>query len=284
MNTIYKPNLITVPFSEYSPPTASFNRPGTGKDSATRVLRCLYSDHVKFVRELLGSMELNSQGGLAVTLAAKHPIYNSMYAKTASVATFHNRRTTTGELYQTNEVLVTVNYEPDSAQPFGGGTEEGSPPFNWVEETLTPTRELLTLPVTGLYWDDAQTEPIDDIEAPAGVVEMATWQIRFPFIPSVPAWASNLVGRCNSGPVFSARLNRSFEAESLLFGSPVITNAIDTLGQVARSLTLNITYRRAGWNKFYRGGSVDPQFIYLDDGTVYRPYPPDDFTQIVISL
>lgn len=182
-----------------------------------------------------------------------------------------------------SKARLAVSFEATGNES-GGGDDN---PF--VTESIEGAAEFLRLSPEKLYWDNAQTEPVEDVEAPGKLMRMLDWTLQITEIASLPSGLFNLVGFVNDATASSARFGHQFEAETLLFQPPRIVRKVNENGDGAWSLDLKFTWRASGWNKWHRSGQTasgvwDPVPMYDASGNELKVYEPVDFSPVMALL
>lgn len=155
-------------------------------------------------------------------------------------------------------------------------------------ESIDGAAEFLRLSSERLYWDDAQTEPVEDAAAPGKIVRMLDWVITIDEIETLPSGLLSFEGTVNSAPITSNRLATTFEPETLLFQTPRMRRQLNADGAAAWSLELRLTHRATGWNRFYRpsldvadAGVWTPKPMFDEHGNLLKAYPAANFAPLM---
>jgi len=155
----------------------------------------------------------------------------------------------------------------------------------YVSESLEPASEFLTLSHEGLYWDNAQAEPLDSTAAPAKIIRMMDWVYTIHQISSIPSWVWTHPGAVNAASTKSKELNKTFAAQTLLCGNPSLSREITSEGTTAWTITVRLTYRIDGWNKFphtEENGALSMDTIYDGAGAAKTFYATANFGNIIL--
>lgn len=150
------------------------------------------------------------------------------------------------------------------------------------DESFEPTAEFLQISPSGFYWDNAQTELIKKEEAPGRLVISLDYCVTISNLSLIPDSVLNLIGKVNDHDVVSPSLGVTFVTESLLFNPPKISRKVTVKGDNKFTMQCRYTYRKDGWNKFWRAGTVgDWGIIYDKTGTQYKNYHTASFVGMV---
>lgn len=171
---------------------------------------------------------------------------------------------------------VTVQY---AAPKFDIDGPEGE---TYVTESLEPAAEFLTLSHEKLYWNNDQTNPLAETEAPQKLIRMCEWVYTINKVDKVPQATFSLIGYVNKNAITSRSLLVTFAAETLLYNPPRLSRSWTSDGNPTWTLEYRFTYRPEGWNRFYRRGVKDPSFIYTAAGVILDVYGlSTDFTDLL---
>ena len=251
--------------------------------TATRILRVTWSTAVGFVQEILGKVEDTGSNTIKYTLPQLYPHTiegADLVATSASVRPFGKSTNAAGDTtgvveYADQFGIVTVGYEsaPDSRLRL------------LVEENLTPSVEFLTTPRTKLYWDAAQAVPLQTDEAPGQQVRMWEWSYKMKRMPFIPTGVLTKIGYVSTVELESQWYNLSdFATEQALYNGAEIEERTNWLGDSEYDITLSFSLRLYSWNKAYQSGETVPQVIYDDAGAVFKAYPTEDLSSLVLTL
>lgn len=182
---------------------------------------------------------------------------------------------TAGQSLEYEYALIDFTYKSP-----GSGKDDPDDPVNLVSESLEPTVEFLTLDHKRFIWK-SDLMPLLEKEAPGRQIKgMNLVRTFYNVEPPIPISILNLAGSVNDATVNSTILGLSFPAETLLFNQPSLSRTIKTDGSgLAFNITTKFTYKKEGWNKFWRQKTQIYDEIYdLDDqANVYKNYPPEDY-------
>jgi len=151
----------------------------------------------------------------------------------------------------------------------------------YVSESLEPAAEFVTLSGHKLWWNSGKTIPASDTEAPQKLLRMLEWVYTIHKIAAVPAATFTLLGCVNDGSVTSRTLGMTFATETLLYNPPQLSREWTAGGVPTWTLQYRLTYKPAGWNKFFKAGSATPATLYDDTGAAFLPYTPANFGALV---
>jgi len=249
--------------------------------TVTDMLQCAWEDRIELAKLLLGyqiddvwyyPQEYNSYTTVPL---------NGLYVTDVSIAPVVGVKNSSHPLGEYTLAQLTITY---SALPYelpeGGET-------TYITESLEPAAEFLTLGSKGLYWGTgANKVALEANEAPAKIVRLVDWVYTLHQINYIPDWVWTHPGCVNDSNVTSRRLNKTFPAETLLCGNPILSREITSEGAKSWALTVRMTYRATTWNKWPRpgatGGSLSFENIYDENGTVKKFYDLVDFGDIVL--
>lgn len=130
-----------------------------------------------------------------------------------------------------------------------------------VSEDIEPHGEFITLPYNKFFWKDHT--PIAETEAPSRVIRTFTWVYTRHKMQAIPSFMLDFIGTVNEHEVTSKTLRFNFAAETLLFDEPRLSRDITTLGVKAWRVTMRMIYRPYTWQKFWRAGMDEPEYLYL---------------------
>lgn len=233
-----------------------------------RVFEVDWSDRLTFADELRGTV-----GQVIKTRPATFPGLSWLYCVDVAVEGA-GRVLGDSSVIAYDKAKVTARYEP-------GEFDENDDRL-LVTESLEPSVEFLTMPSEGLFWDNAQEEPIAPEEAPGKLRRELDWVYTKHEVLSLPASTLSLLGYVNAASIKSPTLGLTFAAETLLYHIKPLIREITTEGVQAWTVTYVFSYNGAGWNKYVRAGSATPQTMYDGAGNEFKQYPTGDFRQIVL--
>jgi hypothetical protein len=166
-----------------------------------------------------------------------------------------------------------------------GNKVDNTGQVTYASETIEPTAEFLTLPTTGLYWDESNTLPLGEQEAPGFLMRGFDYVYRIEYQEEIPAEALSLGGCVNNAAVISPVLGMTFAAGTLLFQPPTFERAFNSGNNIPTwTITYRMTYKAVGWNNFPHvvDGELSFDPIYDDTGAV-DIYPTGDFSVIFLT-
>ena len=167
-----------------------------------------------------------------------------------------------------------------------------------VSESIEPASEFITYSNKGLNFNSAgvispvptsiataNLVPVEESEAPAGIIRMFDWVYTYHKMPYIPAPLIDYTGYVNQYPITSASLGMTYPEGTALLGNPSITRdwTIDGIG--LWKITVRITVRRKDWNLFPKpslGGMMEFLPIYDDGGLRTYPFPYTDYAAIIL--
>ena len=284
ITTITQPNAVSVPFEELDgSPREQVTDQGF---QATRELLCTWANRLALAEELKGGVFVVEDGSgnqsIVRRLPHTYPEKPEAVARSVEIVPFDSVKGEGGSAAADARASydfaqLTVTY----AVPEQGEREDEDNEEVLVSESLTQTSEFLTLPERDLYWDNAQSEPVEKENRPGMLTHTVTWiYIRHKML-KLPSGVLSLVGTVNSAAVTSTSLGLTFSAGTLLYGSPNLSRDITTDGKKAWRVEFHFQYKPTGWNKFYKQGSSAPQSIYDGGGGTVKVYPSDNFTALL---
>lgn len=267
---------VTVPFDIVAGSPRQERWDEDGAFSATRQLRCDWSQRHVLARQLAGYVSG------AFTRPATYPGVPAAYVRSVAIGAEGELLRDGGNTEDYEKAILTVEYAtPRSAGTAGESASVVDDDGVIIEESLEPSVELLTTSGQRLYWDADQQIPVDDVEAPGLPIRMQDWSISIKNVTEVPENLEDYIGACNSQQIRSRSLdNRVFPAETLLFLGAGQSRSWSADGPTGWNIAFKFQYRKTGWNRFFRSGNTDPQSLYNADGSIYKPATPVDFEQL----
>jgi len=178
-----------------------------------------------------------------------------------------------GGIISYEEALLTVDY--DVAQ--FGNLEKDVVTGQIYSENIEPTIEHIKMDPHGFRFGTALGPTLKEppVRESRGLSLVRTLYN----LPTLPASLLTLSGHVNSAPYTSASLGLTFAAETLLFVPPQSTRVVKTDGSRAWTVPVKFMYKKDTWNKIFRPDTATFEVIWNDaTGAVYKPYPPDDFS------
>lgn len=284
------PCRLTVPFSELDgSPTENIAVEWTGF-GANRSLKVAAANRMQLIKELLGYKEYVG-GNLLIHQAHEYRyISNLLTAVSVTTKPFGKIAATPGDSRFADypDSIVDVVYKiPQwrTAQFYEG--------LVTVTDTVQPSTEFITINTEKLYWDAAQAEPLDSMDAPGKLIHTLEWiqEIRNAIVLLPGVWG--LPGYVNSYPVYSRFLNTTFPAGTLLCEPPTVDREVSFDSIPTYNITIRFVAKNngtyavpRGWNYFPRwnagGTSVSWLPLYDGVGNVKIFYPFADFRNIII--
>lgn len=185
--------------------------------------------------------------------------------------------TTVGQAISYSVSRVTVTYDSSqtdslfaqSIEPTAEFRIEDHKQFRWGYDALIP-------------WDPANGAPLMEKEAPGKLIKGLNLIQEHYNVNSLDARLISGVGEVNEEEYTSPILGLTFEAESLLFNPPSLRQTINTAGEVTWTVRTSWTYKKNGWNKYWRAATQEYGFIYhyaSDDP--YKSYTPSDISDLL---
>lgn len=226
------------------------------------VLRCAWNDRYELMADLL-----------LTPRSYPAPAFALVFATSASaVPVMHSRYTEDGQECVFEEALVTVNY----GGPGNGDDEEGGV---IISESLEPTVEFLTLDYKNFCWGSKTGDPLLEAEAQGIQIRGHVLTRQLYNLPLVPVSYLDLDGTVNDVEYSSVLLGLTYPEETLLFTPGTISRQITMDGTEGFTANLKFTYKKNGWNKYWRAKTQAYEEIFVREETdPYKSYPPDDFS------
>jgi hypothetical protein len=274
------PPAVTIPHEELDgSPTEGFDDKGF---RAERQLVCAWADRFDLQDQLLGQAVIDQTGNTTYIRPSDYPHKPGLaYAISAAAEPFSGKCLPAGgnlNLASYTQALVRVQYGSRTGAGGGGGGDGGGEPF--IEETVEPFAEFLTYSPVGLHWGSNLGPLLKDDEAPGKLIKGFNWNYTRHRMLTIPVVYWNLISKVNDSPITSLTLGITFPAETLLFNPPRLARQVTSIGSstygVAWTVSLLMTYKPDGWNKFWRGQDNGWQSIYAVAGVV-KPYTPAAF-------
>jgi hypothetical protein len=183
--------------------------------------------------------------------------------------------------YGTQPCLVTVKYGPDFTQkewptdftkpdPIRDGTE--------LRYQIRGSANFLTVPPSGLKWDDDDTIPVPEDVNSVILVAMSSFQFQWDFVDDPPIEKlEGLMGKVNEDEFLGS------EAETILFETYEISETFRAapLNPHTNRVIIQLSKRRIesesniyGWNHDYREEPAGwAKLLLSDDQPRYKPEP-----------
>lgn len=245
---------------------------------AVRRLKCRWSDRIKLMNMLVG--QTWAQGGtggsekIVVALPHEYPANPYAVAREVGLVPFGASGSDPFEglsVASYEHALLTVTYR--TAQ---GGESQPQPDDTLIfTERLEPSVEYVTVAATNLSWT-LGGPPIDPQEVPGIPVRLLDYTIDVRNVVSFADAAILSPGVCNAQAVIAKLINKTFPAETLLYHGFFPTRVTTASGNQLWNGEYRLTYKKDGWNKFWRSGGAAPQPLYNGAG-VWKPVPPVAF-------
>lgn len=223
------------------------------------VLRCAFADRHALVEDIVGG-----RMGWPHGTYVKPPQAFSASIKPAS----SQAGLTVSQSIEVPDALVTVNYS--------------SKIEDLVSDSLEPSTEFLTQQFELFCWGSATGDPLVEAEAPGRLVRGFNLVRKLLRVdPPLPAVLLDGPGGINDAAYTSTLLGLTFPVETLLFGNPSIERTIKTDGSATTNITLKFTYKKQGWNKYWRAKTQTFDSMFVRDGAEYKSYEPIDFSSVL---
>lgn len=285
MGFIVEPNDITVTYEEMDgSPVESIGVDGA---TAERKFKMAWDDRMKFIKEVIGWTEY---------IAGDHVMHEPhLYQPEGFLGYVVATRITgckgfgiivpsTDPCIKTayNHCILTVHYEtPDWIY-------SDDPSRAFIDESIEPHTEFLQLPAKNLYWDTGGLVPVEAGEAPAALIRSFDWVYTIHRMAVFPLEIISFTGCTNAVPMLSFSLGIVFAVGTLLFGNPSLRREHTGLGVTLWSVTIRLSARIAGWNRFPRVDQIDSlgnmewSTVKTSGGSEIYPYPFADFSGFII--
>ncbi len=238
--------------------------------SATMILRCAWEDRWALMEEIL----------LPFGWRYPHyPVPPPGYGDVRPIATscgckpFLAKNEGEGQECAYDTALITVQFQPSRI------TEEEET-YDIYAESIEPTAEFLTLDHSLFAWGSANGDALKPDEAPGRVERGLDYVYTRYRQATLPAKILTLPGSVNASAITSASLGLTFAAETLLFNPPSIDRTMATDGSDGFTSVYRLSYKKPGWNVYWRSATQKYQAMYLKDGDgeVFKPYEPQSFS------
>lgn len=271
-----------VTFGLANGPVESFSQNGF---TATRFLKCAWADRLTLADQLQTAYQV-AQSGRVYRIGDLYPHKSGVYVRSVS-SIRPAGKSSTGANAKTaawSDAMLTVEYEERQFNPNASADSSDSssdPAFVIATETFETSAEFLTLPNQTLYWDNAQAEPLKDLEVPTRIIGMGDWAYEFDAESELDQDLADNTGYCNSGALTAPTLGLNFAAETLLYRGLRVRREIVLGSNTVRRVSLRFTYRPSGWNKFFRSGEQTAQVVYDSSGTEFKPVPTANFVSML---
>ena len=279
---ILVPHRFTVPFNAVEEldgsPLENFSstRENTG---ASRELKCKANVRLQLIRELLGYYEFVGLNTLVHPPHVFGPDMPNIMASNVTTKPFGRIRAVPGDPWFANytDSILDVTYEVQEkvfSAIYGNVM---------ITDLLTDASEFTTLSNKGLYWGTGGgAVAADAAEAPGKINYLLEWTHTISGGCCIPPGLFAYVGHVNAAPMYSAALDVTFEAETLLYATPAISREVTFTG-VVYEISLRFLYKNngtaaapRGWNHFARpsAGGAAMTFERMTDGTDDRVFYP----------
>lgn len=245
---------------------------------ATRRLKCAWSNRVKLAAQLVGQTWAQGGTGSAekIVVALPHEYPQNPYAVAREVGIEPFGASDADGFFGSSVAayeyaVLTVGYRTAQA----GESQPQADDTLLFTERLEPSVEYVTVAATNLSWT-LGGPPIDPQEVPGIPVRLLDYAIDVRNVATFNANAVLQVGVCNAQPVLAKMLNVTFPAETLLYHGWFPSRVTNASGTQLWNGEYRLTYKKDGWNKFWRSGGTAPVPMYNGAG-VWKPVPPVAF-------
>ena len=237
-----------------------------------------WADRLTFVRSMLGGPEgsdstrlpqsFQGRGGTGATGVKITPMGRQITGDNGNLAWPH--------------AVVSVTFGSLPVEAIGGDPSNPDDQ-TYIEERIAPFAEFLNAPADNLFWANAdRVDP--DVEVPARLDVGFDWVVTLRRQASIPYEVLTLLGKTNAQAVSSPTFEWSYEPETLLYREPDLSrtftlNEDGSLSTAGWDVTLKMSYRPSGWNKFFRKGKAEPEEMYTTKvgSERFKPYATADF-------
>lgn len=148
-----------------------------------------------------------------------------------------------------------------------------------VSEEIEPVAEFIRLDPRRFRWTSGA--PLTEGEAPGYLYQTMNLIFKYVNQPAIPPAFLSGIGKVHNAVWLSPTTGLSYAAETLMFCPAPISNTYTTGGSSGFNYTIKFAYRPNGWNKYWRPQTQAWESIYLDDGTLYKSYPPADLSSLL---
>jgi len=282
------PHRFSVPFEEMDGSPTEFVTRSWGGTGARRTLKCLTSNRVQLVNELLGYVDYYGGTATIHPPAPYGPDILNIVVSDVAIKPF-------GKMGQISSDTRFADYDYSIIEvTFEAADKVLSSVYGYVSilETIRPASEFITLPTKELYWGvGGAAEAIDAFDAPGKINKMLEWTYEIRGASAYPVEIWKHIGKVNYAVTTSASLGVTFGIETLLYAGPIVEKEI-TLSGTIYNITLRFIYKNNGpigtpygWNYFPRISAAGSTITFenITDGTNPKLfYPYADFTEIFV--
>ena len=244
---------------------------GSGSFSSTVKLMVNWQDRIGILNEIVGGFQL-------------YPRYPDSGARATNGSSTPFKARTGNEPQDTGFAAydyaeVTIEYKLKA--------ETG----DLISESFDPTAEFMTLDYKKFQWKTAPGKALTENEAPGKLIKGLEYGIVFYMVEEIPAWIidpeSGLIETVNAAAVESKLLGLTFQPGTLLFQPPKCSRKWNFTKKPYWQLDLKLSYKKDGWNNFWRADIQDYDIMQVNTGTVANPtwedydnFESGDFNQI----
>lgn len=245
--------------------------------------------------ETWGNEKVTAQVGLKALWSQRHGIMNNIlanakvwpyhtngnvFAVSGSISPFEEKADQDGSGLIYPSATLVVNFETLTKS-----NNPQNPDVTIFSESLEPTAEFLTVPYKDFKWGSITGKDLKKEEAPGRLEIGLDYVVTFYNMKVIPSAVLTLIGAVNNGPVTSASLGGlTFASETLLFNPPkIVRNVTAVAAQNRYTITLRFTYRRNGWNQFWRAETGTFSRIFHKDrgGIAHNNFPLASFASVL---
>lgn len=219
--------------------------------TASVKLRCAYNDRLSLADDLIDN--------------GVWPSFTSARVKSVAIEPDYAKYTTDGQECIYTHAFVTPSYS-------------SADDVDVISESIEPTAEFRLLDHRLFRWSSGSGPLLNEKEAPGQIIRGFNLIRTLYRLPAVPTNLLTLPGTCNLATYESTLLGLTFAPETLLFTPAPITRTIKLSGSPGFNVTVKMTFKSSGWNRFWRQSTGTYENIYLAGGGVYKPYTPADFS------
>ena len=233
---------------------------------ATVTLRCNWADRLTILDHIIGDERL-------------YPRFPASGARALGGTSRPQGQSSAdgqGLVYPTAILTIEYGHGDEGTGETGGG--------DIISESLEPSAEFLTLDHTNFLWGNPDPETgvaLEAAEAPGFLIVGFDYVQTIYNLATVPTTILSEIGKVNQSSQVASLLGLTFPAETLLYtaGSPSKTTKSDGSGKW--NVTCRYSFRRTGWNKFWRPTTQTYESIYIKDNAEYKSYVPSSSLPLV---
>lgn len=258
-----------------------------------RVLRCAWNDRITLMRQLNGGYREDETG--TWRLPGVYPWNEFARVQNCSATPYPPTPTGSDAAFEDGAThrfaLITVNY---SVRQVGYQTSEDETKL--LEWDFNSTAEFLTRPVKlnqqPTLWWTAPSTTVDREDAPNIPLISTQMTLHIYEVNNLSDNIDNWTGAINSANIGQAYLptaHPGFGARTFRYDGPVYGTAFTSEGDQRWDVILVFTHRAKEWNKFYRPGQKDPEYMYnhatnRDASDQYLPFDERNLNLMIADM